>query len=87
MSTTTIPAVSVVICDCCMRAVGLAGVHRAMGGGLDVRRDALDLHGYACAKADIELDLCDGCLGALCEAINQRCVAIRETLTTNGDAA
>jgi hypothetical protein len=87
MSTKTIPAVSVVICDCCRREVGTAGVRRKMGGGLHFRRHALDMQGMACANADIQFDLCDSCLSALCESINQRCVAIREALATTGASA
>lgn len=81
MTTRTVPEKKIIICDCCQREVGDAGVWRAKNGGIHVRRDALDYQGSACANADIRLDLCDGCLGKVCDAINAACVEVRAALT------
>lgn len=77
MSTRTIPAEKIVTCDCCQKDVGSPGVKRVQSGGLHLLRDGLDMHGHACANADVKLDLCDSCLQIIATAINQACTAVR----------
>ena len=88
MSVKVSPEVRTVICDCCQRVIGEKGVSRRQSGGLHIRRDALDMHGYACASADVKLDLCDDCLSSVSTAINAACINVRAAIAkATGGAA
>lgn len=78
MSTQIIPEKKIITCDCCRKQIEGA-VTRRQGGGLHIKRDALDWHGHACADASVKFDLCDDCLGKVCNAINAACKSVRET--------
>lgn len=78
MTTTTIPERTFITCDCCKRKCGneTGQARRSMSGGLIVQRDALDFQGCAVADGSVKRDLCDSCLHAVSEAINEVCQRI-----------
>lgn len=82
MSIQITPEIRKTVCDCCQKVVGEAGVTRRQSGALHLRRDALDMQGYACAKADVQIDLCDDCLNVVSKAVNDACVAVRAKAAT-----
>jgi hypothetical protein len=68
VSTTNIPARTVVVCDVCR--VECDKGNQRQNGKLHINRAALDHHGHAVASDNIDLDLCDLCLGLVVKAIN-----------------
>lgn len=81
MSTQTIPEKKIITCDCCRQQIEGA-VTRREGGGLHLKRDALDWHGHACADASVKLDLCDSCLGKVVKAVNETCASVRALIAS-----
>lgn len=81
MSIQVTPEVRKVVCDCCRRVIGENGASRRQSGALHLQQDALDMQGHACAKGDVNIDLCDDCLADISKAINATCVAIRAKAT------
>lgn len=77
MSVKEIPALRIVICDCCRRECGPGGASRAEGGALHLKRDGLDFSGAPVGDASVRLDLCDSCLNEIGSAINETCERIR----------
>lgn len=77
MSIQVIPEVRRLMCDCCGRVIGENGASRQQSGALHLEKDLLDMQGHACAKGDMNIDLCDDCLAEISKAINATCVAIR----------
>lgn len=71
MSTRTIPAQVIQSCDCCSDV--LSPENHREEGILQIRANALDLHGIACADASRSLDLCDACLQRMSRAIDMVC--------------
>jgi len=72
MSTQNIPAKSITSCDRCKAVVSdgkARGTNWAYGGGLTLRRNALDHAGAAVADDSRMYDLCDPCLHAVAQAI------------------
>lgn len=85
MSTTIIPAKTIVTCDCC--AAECNQQNRREMGELNLRQHGLDMAGHAVADASIHLDLCDRCLGALRAVVNATAEGIRKHSATKESAA
>lgn len=66
MSTRTIPAQTIVTCDCCKRS----GTRRVKSAAIVLHRNALDWHGDPVADGTIRFDLCDECESLIAKAIN-----------------
>lgn len=79
MSTQTIPAQTVVTCDCCKvtctRSLGPG--RRVAEGRLTIKQHALDYLGDPAADGSLTLDLCDSCLFKINTAINAVAIEIR----------
>ena len=60
MTTKTIPAQTIKVCDCC--DVIMNRENSRQDGGLILKADVLDMHGHAVASETRKLDLCDSCL-------------------------
>jgi len=65
--TTTTPAKTATVCDCCKNP----NASRLQHGGLTLKRDALDWNNAPCADASVHLDLCDACLEAVADKVNE----------------
>ena len=68
MSTKTIPAQTVKICDCCQVVMDQRTARQE--GGLTLKASALDMQGSPCVDATRKLDLCDSCLYAVGKSID-----------------
>lgn len=68
MTTKTIPAQTIKVCDCC--GVTMGRNNSRQDGGLTIKADALDMYGHAVADASRKLDLCDSCLHLITKAID-----------------
>ncbi len=77
MSVKVTPEVVTIICDCCQNMIGENGAIRRQLGALHLLRNALDMHGHPCADASMKIDLCDGCLSVISNAINDAVTAVR----------
>lgn len=69
MSTTKIPARTIVTCDKC-GAECVPGKNFLHGGRLTLARAALDFQGMPVADATVVMDLCDRCNDKMLDAIN-----------------
>lgn len=68
MASKTIPAQTIKTCDACH--VTLDKQNHRSEGALRIKQHALDMQGFACADASVNLDLCDRCLYTITSAIN-----------------
>ena len=76
MTTKTIPAQTIKVCDCC--GATMDRKNSRQDGGLIIKADALDMYGHAVADATRKMDLCDSCLHRVTKAID-------ETIAAQGD--
>lgn len=81
MSTKTIPAQTIKICDRC--ETEMKGLNCVKEGCLTLKMHALDMQGAACADATRKIDLCDSCLYHIAKALD----AAMATAQEGGDAA
>jgi len=74
MSKRIIPTIVEVTCDCCgsMCGSGLGQAKRIQDGYLELNYSALDHLNMPVASGNVSLDLCDKCLHAMADAINEQ---------------
>lgn len=76
MSTKTIPAQTIKVCDCCGATMDRKNSRQE--GELIIKAYALDMHGHAVADAGRKMDLCDSCLHRVTKAIDEAAIAAQK---------